>query len=68
MIENGNKARLTVRRLSALDATAYRDLRLAGLLAHPEAFGASWEEEADHPLAWFEETNGFALARHCASD
>ena len=55
MVEKRSKARLTVRRLSALDAAAYRDLRLAGLLAHPGAFGASWEEEADHPLAWFED-------------
>ena len=55
MIENRSKAPSEVRRLSPLDAAAYRDLRLAGLQAHPEAFGTSWEEEAAHPLAWFED-------------
>lgn len=55
MIENRSKALSEVRRLSPSDAAAYRDLRLAGLRAHPEAFGASWEEEAAHPLAWFED-------------
>ena len=44
-----------VRRLSKLDAVSYRDLRPDGLLAHPEAFSASWEEEAAHSLAWFED-------------
>ena len=44
-----------VRRLSTLDAVSYRDLRLDGLLAHPEAFSASWEEESAHPLTWFED-------------
>lgn len=43
----------TLRRLTASDAAGYRDLRLEGLRSHPEAFGASWEEEADKPLAWF---------------
>lgn len=55
MIENRSKVRSEVRRLSPSDAVAYRDLRLAGLQAHPEAFGASWKEEAAHPLAWFED-------------
>lgn len=55
MNENINKAPFEVRRLSPSDAAAYRDLRLAGLEAHPEAFGASWEEEAAHSLAWFED-------------
>jgi len=44
-----------IRHLSALDAGAYRDLRLGGLRAHPEAFGASWEEEAAKPMVWFED-------------
>ncbi|MBZ9973857.1 MULTISPECIES: GNAT family N-acetyltransferase [unclassified Mesorhizobium] len=42
-----------LRRLSAADADAYRDLRLEGLQNHPEAFGGSWEEEAIMPLDWF---------------
>lgn len=45
----------TLRRLGASDAAAYRDLRLEGLRDHPEAFGASWEDEASRPLAWFAE-------------
>ena len=47
------KAAFEVRRLSASDAANFRDLRLDGLRAHPEAFGASWEEEAAQPLPWF---------------
>lgn len=38
--------RVTINKLSASDAEDYRDLRLEGLSAHPEAFGASWEDEA----------------------
>lgn len=44
-----------VRRLSTSDAVSYRDLRLDGLRAHPEAFSASWEEEATYSLTWFED-------------
>jgi len=40
-------------RLGPADAAAYRDLRLEGLAKHPEAFGASWEDEAGRPLVWF---------------
>jgi ribosomal protein S18 acetylase RimI-like enzyme len=46
---------VVVRRLGALDAEAFRELRLEGLAGHPEAFGASWEEEAARPLSWFAE-------------
>ena len=53
MSKDENKVPLNVRRLAAPDASIYRDLRLDGLRAHPEAFGASWEEEAAQPLAWF---------------
>lgn len=49
------KAAVAIRRLGAADAAAYRDLRLEGLAAAPEAFGAAWEEEAARPLAWFAE-------------
>ena len=34
---------------------AYRELRLEGLARHPDAFGASWEDEAARPLPWFAE-------------
>ncbi|WP_284777452.1 GNAT family N-acetyltransferase [Agrobacterium sp. lyk4-40-TYG-31] len=36
----------SIQKLSTIDAEAYRDLRLEGLAAHPEAFGASFEDEA----------------------
>ena len=49
------EADAAVRRLGAPDAAGYRALRLEGLAGHPEAFGASWEEEAARPLAWFAE-------------
>ena len=53
MSEDNRKVPVEVRRLSASDAVSYRDLRLDGLRAHPEAFGASWEDEAAQLLAWF---------------
>jgi ribosomal protein S18 acetylase RimI-like enzyme len=53
MREKASRMPFQIRRLSALDAAPYRDLRLAGLRAHPEAFGASWEEESVRPLTWF---------------
>jgi RimJ/RimL family protein N-acetyltransferase len=43
----------TVRRLDAHDAAVYRELRLEGLKNHPEAFGSSWEDEADKSDAWW---------------
>jgi RimJ/RimL family protein N-acetyltransferase len=39
--------------LAAADAELYRALRLAGLRDCPEAFGASYENEATKPLGWF---------------
>lgn len=42
-----------LRRLVASDAESYRSLRLESLHAHPEAFCASWEDEAAKPLSWF---------------
>ena len=53
MSEDASKLPFAVRRLSSSDAVSYRDLRLDGLREHPEAFGASWEEEGAQPLAWF---------------
>jgi ribosomal protein S18 acetylase RimI-like enzyme len=43
-----------IRRLSASDAAAFRDLRLAALLDTPEAFASSHVEERDLPLDAFE--------------
>ena len=48
-----SKAPFTLRRLTGSDAVHYRELRLEGLRIHPAAFGASWEDEASQPLAWF---------------
>jgi RimJ/RimL family protein N-acetyltransferase len=37
------------------DAPAYRALRLAGLQAHPEAFGADYESSAARPIEYWQE-------------
>ena len=37
------------------DAAAYRALRLIGLRAHPEAFGADYETSAARPIAYWQE-------------
>ena len=46
---------LKVRRLNTSDAANYRELRLEGLKAHPEAFSSSWDDEADKPASWWAE-------------
>jgi RimJ/RimL family protein N-acetyltransferase len=46
---------IKVRRLEAHDVASYRELRLEGLKNHPEAFGSSWEYEADKPASWWAE-------------
>jgi ribosomal protein S18 acetylase RimI-like enzyme len=51
----GRQSTVTTRPLVAADAEAYRALRLAALLGHPEAFGASHAEEAARPLSVFAE-------------
>lgn len=43
-----------IRRLTPTDASAFQALRLAGLKAEPLAFGSSYEEEKDFPLATIE--------------
>ncbi|VVE72967.1 Spermidine N(1)-acetyltransferase [Pandoraea captiosa] len=43
-------AAVDIRRLVPTDALAFQALRLAGLQAHPEAFGSSYEEEKDWPV------------------
>ena len=42
---------MEIRRLTIVDAPAYRRLRLRGLREHPEAFTSSWEEDDAQPLA-----------------
>jgi RimJ/RimL family protein N-acetyltransferase len=46
---------LKIRRLEADDAAVYRELRLEALASHPEAFGASWEDESVKPASWWTE-------------
>lgn len=43
-------APLAIRPLTSADATAYRALRLQALRDHPDAFGASYEDEAARSL------------------
>jgi RimJ/RimL family protein N-acetyltransferase len=47
--------KLKVSRLDTLDAASFRELRLEGLNNHPEAFGASWEDESAKPDPWWSE-------------
>ena len=42
-----------VRPLRADEPALYRDIRLEALRTHPEAFGASFDNEAAQPLAFF---------------
>jgi len=44
-----------VRPFGADEADLYREIRLEALRLHPEAFGASFEDEAARPLAFFEQ-------------
>lgn len=48
----------TVRRLVADDAAAFRELRLAGLVEAPTAFGSSYGAEKDRTVADFADTIG----------
>jgi RimJ/RimL family protein N-acetyltransferase len=43
----------TIRPLRADEPELYRDIRLEALRTHPEAFGASFENETAQPLAFF---------------
>lgn len=47
------RAPYTLRRLGSADAASFRDVRLASLRAHPEAYGSAFEEEVDLPIAVF---------------
>ncbi|MFN3720849.1 MAG: GNAT family N-acetyltransferase [Rhizobium rhizophilum] len=42
-----------IRLLSADDAPVFREIRLAGLQNHPEAFGADIEDESSRSVEWF---------------
>jgi RimJ/RimL family protein N-acetyltransferase len=44
-----------IRRLRADEPALYRDIRLKALRLHPDPFGASFEDEAARPLAFFEQ-------------
>ncbi|OPA73770.1 GNAT family N-acetyltransferase [Paenibacillus selenitireducens] len=45
---------MQIRTLDSHDAALYRNLRLQGLQAHPEAFSSSYEEEQAYTLDHFE--------------
>ena len=45
----------TIRPLRSDDRVLYRDIRLEALRLHPDAFGASYEDERSRPLAFFEQ-------------
>lgn len=47
---NSRESSVDVRRLVPSDALAFQALRLAGLQAHPEAFGSTYDEEKDWPV------------------
>ena len=44
-----------IRPLRADEPELYREIRLEALRLHPDAFGASFEDEAARPLAFFEQ-------------
>ena len=46
---------IKVRRFAADDVADYRELRLEGLKSHPEAFGASLDDESAKPATWWAE-------------
>jgi ribosomal protein S18 acetylase RimI-like enzyme len=48
----------TIRRLAEMDAVAFRELRLAGLLEASTAFGSSYSKEKDSTVADFAGTIG----------
>ena len=51
----GPLASVVVRRIAINEDAAYRAIRLESLRAHPEAFSASFELEAEHSLPFFTE-------------
>jgi ribosomal protein S18 acetylase RimI-like enzyme len=55
-----NLSAFSLRRLTAADALAFRDIRLEGLQRYPASFGASYEDERTQPAEWF----GARIADH----
>src|SRR5262245_11880117 len=49
------RGHVTIRPTSESDAPAYRDLRLAALRAHPEAFGADYNSLAARSIEHWQE-------------
>ncbi len=47
-----------IRRLTADDWRAFRDLRLEGLRREPANFGSCWEDEAERPDAFWRDWTG----------
>jgi ribosomal protein S18 acetylase RimI-like enzyme len=45
---------ISLRRLVRADVAAYREIRLEALERHPEAFGASFDDEMAQPIAAYE--------------
>lgn len=43
-----------IRRLTAKDAPAFRDIRIQGFRDHPAAFGSGLENVVDQPISFFE--------------
>ncbi len=46
--------RVKIARLAPDDAEAVRAVRLEALAAHPENFGTHHDDEAVHPIAWWQ--------------
>ncbi|KWV56612.1 hypothetical protein AS156_04250 [Bradyrhizobium macuxiense] len=44
---------IEIRRLTAVDAALYRDIRLEALQSSPEAFASALETESAYPVGWF---------------
>jgi RimJ/RimL family protein N-acetyltransferase len=55
-----SSAEVHIRALLPGDAVAYRAIRLDAMKRNPEAFGSTYEVEAERPLAWFAERQGGA--------
>ena len=57
---------LRIERLTERDVVGYQEIRLEGLRAHPEFFGASFEEEEAQSLSsvgerWLEASSSAAM-------
>ena len=57
---------LRIERLTERDVVGYQEIRLEGLRAHPEFFGASFEKRRHSPLArsasdWLEASSSAAM-------